>query len=134
MQQLRTWRWSAVLRAWRRLPLTEQELIPVSDLSPLGPHRWRSEGEAQFALPCLPISGRIRIELKMNVSVAGHARLYFDTGHLFNPDEHLDLGAVENEVNINREMTRSEPVHCFRLDPLDRSGEIEIHYFRIFCV
>jgi len=97
----------------------------------IGPNQWQCEGPAQMALPCLPIQGRIKIELKLQVSVAGHARLYFDTGHLFNPDEHLDLGPVEGEVTILREVTLKERVHCFRLDPLDRSGEFTILHFRI---
>jgi hypothetical protein len=127
----RIWRWSAWLRIWPKPRLTQNELIPVSKMRRLDSNRWACDGQAQMALPCLPITGKIRIELRLQVSVGGHAHLYFDTGHLFNSGEHLDLGPVEGEITIERETNLLAPVHCFRLDPLDRSGEFTISHFQI---
>jgi hypothetical protein len=133
MRETRAWRVGALLHA-RRQVLTVEQLLPVSTTEKIGDRRWKCDGVAEFALPCLPMQGRIRIELKMHASVSGRARLYFDAGNLFNPYEVLDLGPVEGEVSLEREVELPGIVHCFRLDPLDRTGEFSISHFRIVCI
>jgi hypothetical protein len=131
MKQTRAWRWTAALPLGRSKPLTESELIPVSPMRSLGPNRWACDTPAQMVLPCLPLTGKIALSLHLTVSLPGEAHLYFDTGNLFNATDHVALGAVEDEILITTEITLPAPVHCFRLDPLDKPGELTLHSFEI---
>jgi hypothetical protein len=133
MQKTRRWSLGEKFPG-RRQVLTIDQLMPISTIRKLDENRWACDGVAQFALPCLPMQGKIRVELKMKSNVNGHARLYFDTGHLFNAQELVDLGPVEGEVSVEREITLPGIVHCYRLDPLDRSGEFTISHFSIVCI
>ena len=63
--------------------------------------------------------------------MGGIARVYFDTGHFFNDPQHLDLGPYTNELDIDQVHLLSEPVHCFRFDPVQKPGEFEIRQFEI---
>jgi hypothetical protein len=129
--QTRSWRWTAPLRAIRKSPLTLEQLIPAAIMESLGNNRWRTEGPAHFILPCLPIWGNVRIRLKLRATVGGMVMIFFDTGHFFNDAQHLDLGQFTSELEIDQIHFLSEPVHCFRFDPVQSTGEFEIERFEI---
>ncbi len=129
-----SWRWTALLRRRTGVRLTADQLKPASAMEKLADNGWRAAGPAQFILPCLPVSGLISIRLKMKSNVSTRARLYFDSGRLFNLEQSLDLGAVDG---AGKEMrcthVLAAPVHCFRLDPVEEPGEFVIEEFEIMA-
>jgi hypothetical protein len=127
----RSWRWTGALRAVRKTPLTIEHLIPAAKMESLGENRWRSDGPAHFILPCLPVWGNVRVQLKLRGTTGGTARLYLDTGRFFNDGQRLDLADFSEELEIDQVHFLAEPVYCFRFDPLQSAGEFEIERFEI---
>jgi hypothetical protein len=127
----RSWRWTKLLRGRRSNGLTERRLMPAASVECISPQHFRTTGCAHFFLPCAPIAGPVTIQLKMSSSIPSRARLYFDTGKGFNSEQSLDLGAVGGENDITCGHVLSEPVLCFRLDPVQDAADFTIERFEI---
>lgn len=137
-----SWKLTSPLRRLKRLlapgRLTHAELIPATPIQPGGGGRLRSaSAHPQLLLPCVPLSGWVRIRITLVASRPSHAHLYWDTGSLFNEAEHLDLGPVGPPPTFDPALPLSDttfdvlhhfpsPVHCFRLDPLHLPGEFQV--------
>lgn len=137
-----SWRLTSPLRRLKRLlrpsSLTHAELIPTTPLDPGTQLQYRAlTANPHFILPCVPLSGWVRINITLIASRPSHAHLYWDSGSLFNEAEHLDLGPVgptpasdpslpppETTIEVLHHLP--SPVHCFRLDPLRLPAEFTI--------
>ena len=122
VRRTRSWRWSAPLRRRAGAPLTE------ADLRPVGPGR--------FVAGCLPMGGRVRVDVQLSEPVAGPVRVSWDAGRGFDAERQADLTPGGDPRSFVADLNVADPAHGFRLDvPPGSAGEaVGISRARIFCV
>jgi hypothetical protein len=130
--QSRSWKWSAPLRKLEKVRLTADQLIPSPMLHHMDGNRWRSEGPANFTLPCFPIKGRMRVQAKLRIDVPSQVLLYYDTGTFFKDEQRFNLGNFgKGQVEIDQTHVLPETTWCFRFDPVQSPAEFTIERFEI---
>jgi GT2 family glycosyltransferase len=143
-----SWRVTGVLRRLKRLVrpgrLTHAELTPATPMEAgevLGGLA-ATKQPPQLLLPCVPVSGWVRVRVSLQCQRPSHAHLYWDSGSLFNEAEHLELGPVGPSVHADPALPPPvstfevlhhlpSPVHCFRLDPMRLPGEFVVRSLEI---
>lgn len=131
-----SWKLTSALRRLKRVirpgTLTEAELMPATPMRADG-DRWVAEQMApQLMLGCVPVSGWVRVRLRVWADAPSRAHLYWDSGAMFNEAEHLELGAVDaGETTIELLHHLPSPVHALRLDPIRHVGAFAVREFRV---
>jgi GT2 family glycosyltransferase len=85
----------------------------------------------QLLLPCQPMMGWVKLRLSIASEAPSRARLFYDTGSLFNEAESIDVGPVSADTTREFCFHLPQPVHCFRLDPIRKPGKFVIRHFSI---
>jgi GT2 family glycosyltransferase len=119
-------------RALGKLNLDMSNLIPVTEMSRETEGAWRgSTAQPSFLLPTSPMHGWVRLRAKLHTPVLSHASLYFDTGSGFNEADHIELGPVSGETEIDRMVPLRSPAFMFRFHPTQAPGEFSLSEFSL---